>query len=244
MLKYALTKKQGVKMWSNLPEMVVESNLVLQVAHFLQQEFQPPWGVEIELEKRIPIAAGLGGGSSNAANVIRALNFLWGLDLSMSEMESIAARFGSDIAFFLHGGTAWATHRGEVVTPCEDILIDGLLLVNPHIAISSAEAYRLAAIPDEIDRRRFQMDEWRECCFNRLEPAIRKEYPAVDGIIATLQDMGARPALMSGSGSTCFGVFDDTAQMRKCQDHFARKGYWTQIARTISKKEYQSVFET
>lgn len=243
-LKYALTKKRHVKMWSNLPEMVSGDNLVLQVANYLQREFQPDQGVEIHLEKHIPLAAGLGGGSSNAANVIRALNSLWNLQLTLAEMEDIAAGFGSDVPFFLHGGTAWATNRGEKITPCADLDIRNILLVNPNVRISSGEAYRMAPVPACSDRHGFQQANWHKCCFNRLESALCAQYPVVDQVLERLRSAGAEPAMMSGSGSTCFGIFPTADQAQKCQASFDQAGHWTQIVRTIKRKEYQDVFQT
>ncbi len=242
-IKYALTKKQGVKLWSNLPEMANQDNLVHRVASYILDLFKPQCGIDIYLEKRIPIAAGLGGGSSNAANTIRALNEMLELDLSLRQMEEIAAEFGSDIVFFLHGGTALASHRGEIVRPREDIRIENILLVNPNIAISSRKAYELACIPAPSARRRAEPDHWQSNSLNRLEPAIRVRYPVVDKIIDDLSGRGAKPALMSGSGPTCFGVFETRASMEACQDYFDEQGYWTKIVRTITRKEYQSVFE-
>jgi len=229
-------------LWSNLPEMAVESNLVFKVAQYLLNEFKPETGVDIHLEKRIPIAAGLGGGSSNAAVTLLALNDLWGLKLTRAEKELIAARFGSDIPFFLHGGTAWATHRGEMIEPRPDLQLE-LLLVNPGIRISSAEAYALVPAETSGDRRRLEQPNGHNWLFNRLEPGIRQAYPAVDRVLRDLTDAGAAAAIMSGSGSTCLGVIEDAAKMRACQRHFDRIGYWTQIVRTISKKEYESEFE-
>jgi len=243
-LKFALTKKLGVKLWSNLPEMAAESNLVHRVATYLQDKFKPGQGIEIYLEKRIPLAAGLGGGSSNAANTIRALDSLWKLNLSLAEREETAARFGSDIAFFLHGGMAWGSNRGEQIRTVEDMDLGNILLVNPNLAISSASAYSLVQIPNKRERRVFKPESWRESCFNRLELEIRKFHPEVDVILNSLQKFGAQPALMSGSGSTCFGCFADALKLDACKRFFELKGYWTKTVRTISRKEYQSVFET
>jgi len=223
--------------------MATKDNLVFRIASYLHDNYKPDCGLEISLEKRIPIAAGLGGGSSNAANTIRALNHLLKLDLKLQEMEDIAAIFGSDIVYFLQGGTAFATHRGEVVRPCTDIDIDNILLVNPNIPISSAEAYTLVEVPDTAARRHFDPIHWQDCSYNRLESGVRKRYPEVDDVLLWLIQSGAKPALMSGSGSTCFGVFVDRRGMETCKNYFDSKGYWTKVVRTISKKEYQSVFK-
>ncbi len=204
--------------------------------------YKPEQGVDIHLEKRIPLAAGLGGGSSNAATTLRALNSLWELQLSIAELEMIAALFGSDIPFFLHGGTALAFHKGELVQTSPDIQME-LLLVNPNIRISSAEAYALVPIASSKDRRHLERAEGHKWLFNRLEPGIRQAYPAVDKLLNDLSQAGADAAIMSGSGSTCFGVFEDAAKMQACKQHFDQIGYWTRIVRTVSRKEYQSEFE-
>ncbi len=230
-------------MWSNLPEMAATSNLVFKVAQYLLDEFKPELGVDIHLEKRIPIAAGLGGGSSNAATTLRALNSLWELDLSKEELDKIAAQFGSDIPFFLLGGTAWATHRGELVEPRPDLQLD-LLLVNPNIGISSAEAYALVPAASGEARHHLEQLSGYSWLFNRLEPGIRRAYPVVDRLLSDMFSAGSEAAIMSGSGSTCLGVFEDAAKMQACKRYFDRIGYWTQIVRTISKKEYESEFET
>ncbi len=229
-------------MWSNLPELAAESNLVFRVTQFLLDEFKPAEGVDIHLEKRIPLAAGLGGGSSNAATTLRALNSLWGLGLSIAELEVIAARFGSDIPYFLHGGAAWATHKGEAIQPRPDIRME-LLLVNPNVRITSAEAYGLVSVASGENRRRFEATRGTAWLFNRLEQGIRRAYPAVDRVLNEIMEAGAETALMSGSGSTCFGIFADPARMRACKLHFDRIGYWTKIVRTISRIEYESEFE-
>lgn len=242
-LKYALTKKPGLKLWSNLPEMAAADNLILRIANYLADKYKPDQGVEIFLDKKIPVAAGLGGGSSNAANALIALNSLWGLNLTQAELESVAAGFGSDICFFLTGGTAWATERGEQIEPRDDLEISNILLVNPGIGISSSRAYQLSPIPSSGQRRHFRQPNWHKCLFNRLEAAVRLEYPVVDQLLTDLYEQGANAALMSGSGATCFGIFDDAGKMSSCQGHFERQGFWTQITRTISRKEYQDVFE-
>lgn len=231
-------------MWSNVPELAAQDNLIYKVANHLAQLFNPESGVEIRLDKQIPLAAGLGGGSSDAANAIVVLNDLWNLNLTLSEMQDIAALFGSDICFFLQGGTAMGTHRGELVSLCDDVVIDNILLVNPNIGIPAAQAYKLVTLPNPGDRRMFRPNAWRESCFNRLEAGIRAKYAEVDNVIRQLEKMGARPALMSGSGSTCFGIFDNAAELKACQQCFNQTGHWTKTVKTMTRNEYQRVFQT
>jgi 4-diphosphocytidyl-2-C-methyl-D-erythritol kinase len=241
-LRYTLTKNQVIKLCTNIPDLPAEDNLVYRVASYMLERYKPSAGVEIDLEKRIPLAAGLGGGSSDAANVILNLNVIWNLNLSLAEKEEIAALFGSDICFFLQGGVAWGTSRGEIISPAEDIEIDHILLVKPDFGISAASAYSLSK-PAAADKRQFALDSWRNDCFNRLEAGIRESYKEIDTILWQLEIMKARPALMSGSGSTCFGIFDNAEELTTCQQCFNQAGYWTKKVRTITRKEYQSVFK-
>ncbi len=238
LLRFTLTKSQGVKIWSNLPQLNTKDNLIYKVALYLQSRFNPGKGVEIELFKDIPIAAGLGGGSSNAAVTLLVLNKLWSLHLSEEELHRIAATFGSDVNYFLLGGTALGEDRGQQITPVDDILLDNLLLVNPHVAISSSEAYQLVdhgalepsfSYLDTIQKGVF---------FNRLQQGIAARYPVIGEILGKMREHGATAAQMSGSGSTCFGVFETKAALEACRDEFDDSGFWTKATRTISKEEY------
>jgi len=235
-LKFVLTKSPSVNLWSNLPELTVENNLVFKVAEYLRKEFKPQAGVQINLEKYIPVAAGLGGGSSNAAATLRALNSLWSLNLSLVEMERIAAEFGSDVPFFLHGGCAWGTHRGEQVEPRPFMPLD-LLLVNPGIGISSSSAYGLLSKAKPEERRHWDPNAGTQSFFNRLEPAIRQAYPVVDSLLNELTETGAKVAMMSGSGPTCFGIYEDANLQKAGKEYFDGKGYSSFIVRSISREE-------
>ncbi len=237
-LRFTLTKSPVIKFWSNLPQLNSQNNLVFKMAHYLQSHFAPSQGIEIELEKHIPVAAGLGGGSSNAAITLLILNKMWSLRLSDEKLHKIAATFGSDLNFFLLGGTALGEYRGQVVSPIQDIILEHLLLVNPHIAIASSEAYHL------VDHQALEpsfsyLDTLQNGVFyNRLQQGIVNRYPLIGKIIARMLELGARAALMSGSGSTCFGVFDEPSALKACLSEFEAAGFWAQASRTIGKEEY------
>ncbi len=239
-IKYTLTKTQGIKTWCKVPELSTENNLMTRVAGEMWQCYQPAAGLEMHLDKRIPISAGLGGGSSNAANVIRALNLLWKLELTNAQMHVLAARHGSDVNFFLEGGTCFGRGRGEKITAAADIVLDHILLVNPGIAISSREAYQLAGTDHQP--RSFDPAKPLESCFNRLENGIRAKYPTVDKILKTLTRSGAKAAIMSGSGSTCFGVFEDNDALERCRAEFPADRFRTFATRTVTRDEYQQCF--
>ncbi|MFY9553939.1 MAG: 4-(cytidine 5'-diphospho)-2-C-methyl-D-erythritol kinase [Blastocatellia bacterium] len=118
-----------------------ETNLVFKAANLLRKAAGTSQGARIEIEKRIPVAAGLGGGSSNAAVTLLALKKLWQVDIDERELIGLAAALGSDVPFFLIGGTALGISRGEEVYPMEEVGCDHLLLVNPGFAVSTRAAY-------------------------------------------------------------------------------------------------------
>lgn len=241
-IKYLLTESGSFKIWSHISELCGADNLILRIGSYLQERYAIPQGADIQLNKRIPLAAGLGGGSSNAALSILAFDKLWNLGLSQKEMHEIAALFGSDINFFLAGGTALGENRGERITPLSDIIIDNILLVNPGIRISAGEAYGATQLPAAGETKHFDPANPIATMFNRLEAAVCRLYPIVGDTLHTLKDFGAVKSMLSGSGATCFGIFDDANGMAMCRRHFENKGYFTHETRTISRSEYQKCF--
>lgn len=243
-IKYSLTKSGSIFVWSSLAELNGKSNLIYKVASYLQKKYNVASGVEVRLTKRIPVAAGLGGGSSNAASAITMLDRLWQLNLCQKERHEIAARFGSDINFFLEGGTALGENRGERISPWDDILIDKILLVNPGIEISAGTAYGAVEIPVPGEAKLFDPQDPVATMFNRLEPGIRRLYPLVDDLLLAFAEFGAKKSILSGSGPSCFGIFDNEEALTKCQRHFQKLGYFTHNTRTLSRSEYQKCFQS
>jgi 4-diphosphocytidyl-2-C-methyl-D-erythritol kinase len=231
-LKFALTKKPLIKILSNIPELASENNLMHKVAKRIREKFGIREGIEIHLHKRIPVAAGLGGGSSNAAMTILALNRMCELNLKVEDINSLAAEFGSDVNFFLYGGNALGVSRGEKLELLPDSEPIELLLVNPGLGVSSREAYQLAKL-DNAEKP--DSDAW----FNSLEYGIRKKYPVIDETINRLVKMGASRAMMSGSGATCFGTFADKALQDKVSEYFIGKNYWVKTVKTLTRSWYK-----
>ncbi len=234
-----MTKKRDVEILTNIKSLQNRQNLICRLAFFIQEQYQVESGVQVRLEKRIPVAAGLGGGSSNAAATISALSELWSLNLSQEEMHDIASKFGSDINFFLEGGMALGTGRGETIEPLPDLPEQEILLVNPRFDVSSAEAYKLYAVNAAAKDRSRLMREMRDYLVsgqlnNVLEPGIRKQYPIIDEIIVEMENSGI-PAMLSGSGPTCIGYLDDSIDTRDVVRRFEEKGYWTCLTRTMKK---------
>jgi 4-diphosphocytidyl-2-C-methyl-D-erythritol kinase len=181
-----------------------------------------PGGVDLQITKRIPAAAGLGGGSSDAAAALMAANTLYSLNLTAVELASLAGRLGSDVPFFIYGGTALAQGRGEVVTALPALKVQWLVLVKPELQVSTAEIYARY----QPGQNRAWTTRWlgavsrgdREAMLasmgNDLEPVTVAVYPEVSILIKCLEQLGAARALMSGSGPTVFGVFPGEEEAR------------------------------
>ena len=193
-----------------------EDNLIVKVYKQLAEEFDLP-ALDIYLYKRIPMGAGLGGGSSDAAAMIKLLNETFDLGLSTADMERRVARLGADCAFFVQGKPAFATGIGDILTPIE-LSLSGmhLVLVKPDIFVSTKEAYGgiVPATPehDLLEAIKAPIAEWRHTVSNDFEKNVFRLHPEIAAIKQTLYDMGAVYASMSGSGSTVFGLFQHAVE--------------------------------
>jgi len=196
-----------------------EHNLVYKAATLLKQETETRHGVTIALEKNIPIGAGLGGGSSDAATTLAALNMLWETDCDEETLLKVAARVGSDVPFCLVGGTAAGTGRGEKLLKLPPIGRRWLVIVTPPFSISTADVYsRVTAPVTETDRALEVTDGFRaviehvrsgnveDILHNVMERIVTKRYPRLSELKRALERAGCPSALMSGSGPTMFGL--------------------------------------
>jgi len=200
-------------------------NLCVRAAEAMRRLAAPGRGVRIALKKRIPVAAGLGGGSSDAAGVILGLNRLWEMGLAPAEFEEIAAGLGSDVPFFISGGTARCTGRGERISPLAGAPRLAYVLATPPIAVSTADVYAAldaggeAKAPGEAGFfRALQSGDPRRVSrrlYNRLEDAPGPHRGEVDRLKALLLARGALGACMSGSGSSVFGLAADLEDARR-----------------------------
>lgn len=173
-------------------------------------------GVRMHLHKHIPMGAGLGGGSSDAAFVIRGLSELFGLGLDTARMEALAAGIGSDTAFFVADRPAFARGRGEILSPAPRVLSGyRLVLVKPDEHVSTAEAYRHVVPADPevplAEALRLPVRCWREYVRNDFEPSVFRAHPLLREIKEQLYGLGAAYASMSGSGSALYALFDGEA---------------------------------
>ncbi|MEK6302198.1 MAG: 4-(cytidine 5'-diphospho)-2-C-methyl-D-erythritol kinase [Acidobacteriota bacterium] len=224
-----------------------ETNLAHRAATQFRDLTGTKLGARIEIEKRIPVAAGLGGGSSNAAAVLLGLSRLWNVQPDEHELVKIAAGLGSDVPFFLIGGTALGVGRGEEVYSIEQAECEHLLLVNPGFEVSTAEAY--GKLPRLTSQRSAAMMPFTFfaakgirglslAVTNDLEEVVLAAHPEITEVKQRLLSLGARLALMSGSGATVFGVFENVEMSRRAQSEMRATGYWSEPARAVSRREY------
>jgi 4-diphosphocytidyl-2-C-methyl-D-erythritol kinase len=252
-LRDALTFERGgngVELTCNEPSLPVDSrNLVVRAALLFLENAKVSEGVRISLQKNLPIAAGMGGGSGNAATTLLALNELFGGPLGTEALVRMAASLGSDIPFFLQSRPALATGRGEVVEPLEPFpALRGacLMLAHPGFGISTPWAYsQLARFPEALNGRRgrarelislLQKADARAACrelYNSLEfPALEK-YPLLELFLEFFRERGALGALMSGSGSTTFAVCGSKEEAESLREAFKGKfgdKIWTAVS--------------
>jgi 4-diphosphocytidyl-2-C-methyl-D-erythritol kinase len=219
------------------------SNLALRAAMALREAAGVDRGVRITLDKRIPVAAGLGGGSADAAAVLIGLNRLWRLRWPLGRLTDVAVRLGMDVPFFLRGGTAFATGRGEKVDRVPGMAL-ALVLVNPRFAASTAEAYgrltpamysdgsRARAVGTALASRR--ADRVAENLYNGLEAAVAAAHPEIGHMKAALLAAGALGALMSGSGPTVFGVVRSLDHARQVQRRVQRASWECWAVRSLA----------
>jgi 4-diphosphocytidyl-2-C-methyl-D-erythritol kinase len=227
-------------------------NLALRAASNLQQHFALNKGARIRLEKRIPVQAGLGGGSANAAVTLIGLTYLWQVPASAEDLLSLAASIGADVSFFLFGGTAQGTGLGNDILALPDVRPGYLLVVKPNACISTANAYEslkrhslTSARPELIlssSPQREVFDSFHtEALHNDFEPTVFGLEPEIERVRVALSQTGAKTTLLAGSGAAVFGVFDnEDAQRRAIQAIDLEAGWRVFPCRTVSRNEYQS----
>lgn len=214
----------------------VDSNLVLRALHLLEEVTGRKLNCKIFLEKHIPIGAGLGGGSSNAASTLLALNELFELNLTIDDLKPLALSLGSDVPFFLHRIPCFAEGRGEIIISVSLDIPYPILLVNPNIHISTAWAFNtitpkipgnsLKNFTDEI----IELKKLFRKLHNDFEAPVFEAHPKIKKIKSDLIQHGAIYSQMSGSGSTVFGIFDDENVLTYLINYFSKKGYSTFIS--------------
>ena len=226
-----------------------EDNLVHRAAQRFFLAHGRGGGVHIVLEKKVPIAAGLGGGSSDAAAVLRGLNTLHGFPFSLRQLADLARPLGADVPFFVHDCTAaWATGIGDEIQSENIPFLGWIVLVNPGFAVSTKWVYENFTLTTGGNPYILGRDfvHGNDACagpgnlplYNDLEAVTIGKYPELGRIKDELLAAGAHGALMSGSGPTVFGLFADEAQARKSVARFAQRfGRNVFLARPLSTQE-------
>ena len=222
-----LEKKEepGIELVTNLSFLPVnENNLAYRAAKLLMDEFHIPGGLRIELEKHIPVAAGMAGGSSNAAAVLYGMNRLLSLGLTEKELMERGVTLGADVPYCILRGTVLAEGIGEILTPLPPMPRCQILLAKPPINVSTKMVYekvdscQIGEHPD-IDGlinglKEQDLEKVASSMGNVLEKVTIEEYPVIDEIKQVMKENGALNAMMSGSGPTVFGIYADRAKAR------------------------------
>jgi 4-diphosphocytidyl-2-C-methyl-D-erythritol kinase len=204
-----------VQLTCDIPGLSVgPENLVCRAVELIRGRFGIASGVRVHLRKRIPMAAGLGGGSSDAAGTLAGLNRLWRLGLSTAELSALGAELGSDVSFFFHGPAGWCTGRGEIVEPVAVGRPLSLVLACPSVGLSTAAVFRALQVPaDPLPGvgvcqalRAGDIERIASGLHNRLESSALALCPAVERLRTQLASLGPPGVLMSGSGTTVFAL--------------------------------------
>lgn len=212
-----------------------ERNLCIRAAGLLRRKTGCRRGVRLHLRKNIPLGAGLGGGSSDAAVTLKTLNDRWKTGLDKVALKELAVELGSDVPFFLEGGCCIASGRGELLERIDPLIDSPIVLVCPDISVSTGwaykniENYRLTSKRENIIFRNcfkwnFSDPMVRNALTNDFEPLLYAHYPTLSAIKQALLDCGAFYASLSGSGSSLYGVFDSLENARRAAQQLSAHG--------------------
>jgi 4-diphosphocytidyl-2-C-methyl-D-erythritol kinase len=230
LLNYILTfeKADETKLESNSTEInSLKINLIFTAIELLEYTVDRKLNVKIYLEKNIPIGAGLGGGSSNAASTLKAINQLFELNLTYDKLSEIALKLGSDVPFFLEPFPCFATSRGEIRKNIQLSLSQPILIVNPGIHISTKWAFQKLeftshqkSLRELCEYSTISIDDIKDYATNDFENIIYEKYPKIKSIKDKLDASGADFVSMTGTGSTVYGVFSNLQKARWVKEDF------------------------
>jgi 4-diphosphocytidyl-2-C-methyl-D-erythritol kinase len=203
----------------------LEGNLLFKALHLLSKDYSIP-NIQIYLHKRIPMGAGLGGGSADASSMLKLLNSTFKLAISINKLESYSEKLGADCPFFIENKTSYVEGIGDSLSPIT-IDLNGfyLLIVCPEIHIKTSEAFReikphsrVRSLPEIIAN--YPIEEWKDHIYNDFEERAFESYPELRDIKSTLYEMGAIYASMSGTGSAIYGFFKREVEMDKSLESY------------------------
>ena len=223
-----------------------ERNLAVRAARcYLEEIGEEARGVQIRMDKHIPVGAGMGGGSADAAAVLRGMHRLFDTRLDRRKLEELASRVGSDVAFCVAGGTALAKGRGELLTDLPDLPDCVFVIAKPDFSISTPELYKKL---DSVSLRRhpdtagllqgIESGELREICrrmYNVFEDVPDRRMRTVGEIKGVLLDHGALSAMMTGTGSAVFGVFENAAAAEGAREQLGKEYRFCTLARPVKR---------
>jgi 4-diphosphocytidyl-2-C-methyl-D-erythritol kinase len=206
---------------SELAAVDADRDLCVRAARLLQAETTTRWGVDIALEKRIPIGGGLGGGSSDAASTLVGLNTLWELGLDGEALAALGLRLGADVPVFVRGYSAWAEGIGELITPIA-LPPSYYVILDPQVSVPTAELFQAAELTRNAPQTTIRLFLSGLASANAFEPVVRARFSAVDAALNWLSQFGE--AHLSGSGACVFlavsSMESATAIARQCPDEF------------------------
>ena len=210
------------------------SNIVYKAVDLIKEKFNIKKGAKIYIEKNIPIAAGMAGGSSNAAAILVGLNKIWELNLNQNELKDLGLQLGADVPFCIEGGASLAENIGEQLTKIDGLPQDIFILVcKPELFVSTKDIYE--AIDSKIIDKRpdnklliklLEENNVRQLSremYNVLEEVTKEKYPVIEEIEKIMMDNNALGSMMSGSGPTVFGIYDTREEAEKCKDILLKK---------------------
>lgn len=239
------TKEPGIQIQTNLPFLPVnENNLIYKAAKLLMDEFSITEGVSVKLDKRIPVAAGMAGGSTDAAAMLIGVNRLFSLGLTKRQLMERGVQIGADVPYCIMRGTVLAEGIGEALSPLPPMVKCPVLIAKPSISVSTKFVYQNLKLDDTTihpdidllidDIKAKNLHDIAAHMGNVLETVTIPNYPVIDEIKKHMLSNGAVGAMMSGSGPTVFGLFDDEDTAKKAykamrSSHLARQVYLTSV---------------
>lgn len=240
-------RPQGIEIETSCRELPTDSgNLVYRACRRLQEVFKIARGVKLRIDKRIPLGAGLGGGSSNAAVTLMGLVHLWALPQGRVHLYPIARELGADVPYFLMGGSCLGVGRGDELYPLTDLPRWWVVLVVSPFSLSTAEVYRRANLmltkrgnSSSINGFYLMERETERFMVNHLEEVVFPDYPALRRVKEELEGLGAMGSLMSGSGPTIYGLFKEYKRAKRAQKSLISRGYKAILAHTLTRQDYQ-----
>ena len=253
-IEFATAKRTEIELDSPIE---IADNLVVRAAKLVLEHLKVKARVRFTLDKQIPMGAGLGGGSSNAAATLIALPALAGRRVPHHTLAALAEALGSDVPFFLHGGTALGLGRGTEIYPLPDLRQHHVLVVSTGIHVSTAQAYgrlgrcvtdALTSARESPILREFQAIAWalkntsleQLPLKNDFEPAVFETHPELAAVVRKLRRLGAKPAMLTGSGSAVFGAFESDAGARRAAGAF--RAAHTYSIRFVNRRQYRTLW--